>query len=268
MKVYTANSEKVFFSGDIHGNFKQIGAEISNHSLNDCSIVICGDIGIGFEKEDYYTQVFNHITKKLKKNNVHLYMFRGNHDSKDFFDGEHFTEFEYIHVIPDYSVIKTPSSNILCVGGAISIDRKYRKQKTDMFAIDYMKHHGCGWDKAYENVTKLYWENEPPVYDETELQKLGELGITIDTVCTHTAPSICQPLTKDGIKGWIEVDSKLDYDLNNERDVCDKLLKWLSDNGHKVDKWYYGHFHFSNTEYINGIKFTLLDMAREKMNIA
>ena len=144
MKLYKIDTENVLFTGDLHGDFSVIATTINRYNLENCAIVVCGDIGIGFEKEEFYRQKFNHLTKTLKKKNIHLYMFRGNHDNKDFFDGEHFTEFEFIHIIPDYSVIQAPKRNILCIGGAISIDRTYRLQVMDKAAIDYMRWHKCG----------------------------------------------------------------------------------------------------------------------------
>ena len=61
----------------------------------------------------------------------------------------------------------------------------------DKAAIDYMRWHNCGWDKAYEKSKKFYWENEAIVFDENELKAIDDLKIKIDTVCTHTAPTFC-----------------------------------------------------------------------------
>ena len=267
MKLYKIDTENVLFTGDLHGDFSVIATTINRCNLENCAIVVCGDIGIGFEKEEFYRQKFNHLTKTLKKKNIHLYMFRGNHDNKDFFDGEHFTEFEFIHIMPDYSVIQAPKRNILCIGGAISIDRTYRLQVMDKVAIDYMRWHNCGWDKAYENSKKFYWENEAIVFDENELKDIDDLRIKIDTVCTHTAPTFCEPLTKGGIQGWLDVDENLEEDLNKERKTCDEILMWLVQNEHPIKDWYYGHFHFHYSTVQDDIHFTLLDMARDKMDL-
>lgn len=267
MKIYTIDTDNIFFTGDLHGEFQIINVTINRYNLENCAIVVCGDIGIGFEKEDYYTQTFNKISKTLKKKNIHIYMFRGNHDCKDFFDGEHFNDVEYIHIIPDYSVLQTPTRNILCVGGATSIDRTYRKQNMEVLAVKYMRWHNCGWDEAYKNSKKLYWENEAIVFDEAELAAIDASGVKIDTICTHTAPTFCEPLTKGGIQGWLEVDKSLEEDLDNERKACDEILTWLVTNEHPIKNWYYGHFHFHYSAVIDDIRFTLLDMARDKMDL-
>lgn len=267
MVTYNINTNNIYFAGDLHGEFKTINVTINRYNLDNCAIIICGDIGIGFEKEEYYNQTFNHISKTLQKRNIHIYMFRGNHDNKDYFDGKHFTEFEYIHVIPDYSVIVSPNRNILCVGGAISIDRTWRKMNMEKAQIKYMKHHNCDWSEAEKNAQQLYWENEPIVFDKELLDEIDASGIKINTICTHTAPTFCQPLTKNGIEGWVMADNKLTEDLERERKTCDDILLYLIKNEHPIESWYYGHFHFKNVEVIDDIKYTLLDMSRDLMNI-
>lgn len=59
----------------------------------------------------------------------------------------------------------------------------------------------------------------------------------------------------------------LNEDLDNERKSCDSILQYLKSNGHPIENWYYGHFHFNNTEVIDGIKYTLLDMSKTKMDL-
>lgn len=267
MKIYKIETDNIYFAGDMHGEFSTINVTINRFNLDNCAIVVCGDIGIGFEKEEYYIQTFNHLTKSLAKKNIHLFLFRGNHDNKDYFDGEHFTQFEYIHVIPDYSVISSPTRNILCVGGATSIDRTWRKEEMNLLVIKYMKHHSCGWEEAEKKCVQLYWNNEVIVYNDNELNQLKENNILVDTVCTHTAPSFCAPLTKKGLHSWLYADPKLAEDLDKERKTCDEILSYLKENKHPLENWYYGHFHFHNVEIIDNIKYTLLDMSRDKMDL-
>lgn len=267
MKLYQIETDNIYFSGDLHGEFATINVTINKYGLENCAIVVCGDIGIGFEKEEYYKNTFNHISKTLKKKNVHLYMFRGNHDDKSFFDGNHFNDFEYVHIIPDYSVLQTPTRNVLCVGGGTSIDRLMRLRQMDKLVIDYMKWHNCNYNEAAKNAKKLYWEDEAIVFDEAELTAINEMEINIDTICTHTSPTFCEPLTKGGIQSWLLVDPKLEDDIDNERRTCDLILEWLKNNGHTITNWYYGHFHQHNVSFIDGIKYTLIDMARSQMDI-
>lgn len=256
----------VFFAGDLHGEFKAINFTINRYDLENCAIIVCGDIGIGFEKEEYYRQTFAHISKTLKKKNVHLFLFRGNHDNKEFFDGKHFTEFEFIRVIPDYSVIMSHDKNILCVGGAISVDRQWRIQKMNLDAINYMKQHNCKWDVALKEIPKIYWGNEYLMYDYDlfdVVKIINSASLKIDTICTHTAPSFCYPTDNSNINGFLEKDKSLGLQIKEERNKLDNLYKLLIKNGHNIENWYYGHFHGHNVEIIDNVKYTLLDMVRD-----
>lgn len=262
MKLYRLENDNILFTGDIHGGFMLIPNSVNMYGITDASIVVCGDIGLGFEKEGHYTNVFSKMEKRLAKDNVNLYMFRGNHDSREYFDGEHFKQFAHIHVIPDYSVLQSPSRNILCVGGAISIDRLLRKKKMEENAAKYTRYHGCNFHQVLNKILRCYWEDEGVEYNEAELDAITDSGIAIDTVCTHTAPSFCYPQTKIGVQSWLEFDEDLSADLDGERGACDKLFAYLKEKKHPLSNWYYAHFHAATVEIIDGVKYTLLDMAR------
>ena len=68
-------------------------------------------------------------------------------------------------------------------------------------------------------------------------------NINIDIVCTHTCPSFVKPYDKIGIKTWIEKDESLANDIDEERNVMDKIYNTLKHDGHKIHKWFYGHYH-------------------------
>ena len=60
MKLYEIDTENVLFTGDLHGEFSVISTTINKYNLEHYAIVACGDIGIGFEKEEFYRQKVNH----------------------------------------------------------------------------------------------------------------------------------------------------------------------------------------------------------------
>ena len=76
--------------------------------------------------------------------------------------------------VPDYSVLRFRQRTILCVGGAISIDRRFRLSR---MRFDQEKE---------KNVRKLYWEQEAPYYNANELMQIRAEGLRVDTVITHT----------------------------------------------------------------------------------
>ena len=47
-----------------------------------------------------------------------------------YYDGETFRHRRFV-AVPDYSIVRACRHTILCVGGAISIDRLYRMQKCE-----------------------------------------------------------------------------------------------------------------------------------------
>ena len=78
---------KIYFTGDIHGEFMPLVFVLTKrYNLSDCSVIVCGDIGMGFYKFNYYIDTFKTMNKKLAKKNIQLYLIRGNHDNPDYFN--------------------------------------------------------------------------------------------------------------------------------------------------------------------------------------
>ena len=167
--------------------------------------------------------------------------------------------FEYVYYDKDKCAVK---HSILCVGGATSIDRTYRLSLERQQVLKKMAFSLCSEEEAYRKIKRLYWDDEAPYYDEERLKMIDKTVCPIDIVCSHTAPSFCYPQTKEGLDYWLTQDKNLSEDLDNERKVFDKIYSYLKENGFELSKWCYGHFHKHNTEYIDGVKFCLLDMDR------
>ena len=157
--------------------------------------------------------------------------------------------------------------DILCIGGATSVDRVYRKQQMERSARDDMRwHHGVDFDTALGIASKGYWYDEGVVFSEEDFMELKESGILIDTVCTHTAPVFCAPTQKGNIQGFLAMDPPLAEDLDNERKVMSDIYDRIISDGHPLKNWVYGHFHFHNMEYIDGVKFLLFDEVHAGQN--
>lgn len=142
-------AKSIVVCGDIHGDFNSVVHKLCvQYQMTDTVLVIAGDCGFGFEKLGYYENVFKRNSVRLSKANNWVVMLRGNHD-----DPSYFQEIKISHerfcTIPDYSVIQACGHSILCIGGAVSIDRSHR--------IDY--------DKAHVKSGKSsYWTDEMPVW--------------------------------------------------------------------------------------------------------
>lgn len=261
VNIFRIDKPNICFVGDIHGEFKGLQGLMKRTGFRDTAYIVCGDIGLGFNKKEYYSQIFNKLTRTASKLNCEFIFIRGNHDNKVFFD-KRLINRKCFKTVPDYSVLQTPTHNILCIGGAISIDRTYRKVEMRNNAYIYALHHGCSITEAEKLCKQLYWEDEACYYDEERISQLKLNGIDIDIVCTHTCPSFTKPIGKDNISYWLSLDKDLETDIDNERHIMDSVYKKLKDDGHSLKNWFYGHFHFHSTEYIDGTKFVMLDMFR------
>lgn len=239
--------DSLFICGDIHGEFKTLLYEIKRKGINNANILLAGDCGIGFEKFGYYEQVYQKLSRILQKINCRLLLIRGNHDAPEYYQNK-LIDFPLMKTLPDYSIIRFNNQNILCIGGAISVDRSERLNAMWLAGL------------KGRTVPKCYWENEMPVFDEMLLTELKSNNILIDTVVTHTALSFCTPLTKAGIEHWLLKDKDLESDIIQERKIMDNIHDGLIREGHPVKKWFYGHFHNSYTEYISNICFRMLDI--------
>lgn len=233
VKLYELNNyKKLIAVGDIHGDFKTFANKIYSKSLNNTLFIVCGDCGFGFNKFEYYNIELTKLSKKLITKNNGIIFIRGNHDDPSYFENE-LINFDNIKTIPDYSVIHTCDKYILCVGGAISIDRKWRLQQEIILNI-----HNP--NKATHK--KIYWDNEQVVYDEDKLNEIAEAKLPISIVCTHSAPSFCPPKDKNDIEAWLIQDNELEKDLEIERGNLDKLFEFCKKN-FNINKWAYAHFH-------------------------
>lgn len=241
-------AKNIIICGDIHGEFNSLIYKLCvQYQLTDTLLIVAGDCGFGFEKPGYYENVFKRNSARLSKANNWIVMVRGNHDDPSYFNEEKIKH-ERCRTIPDYSIIRVCGHNILCIGGAVSIDRNYRKKYDAKCRL-----HG----------TASYWADEMPYYDEAVLNEIGK-QIRIDTVITHTAPSFCELISKNGLSGWAALDPAIPADCEIERKTMDLIYKHLKADGHPVRHWYYGHFHQSWNSEINGILFSMLDIMEFK----
>lgn len=234
-KLEYFDKEGLYFVGDIHGEFEEFVYNIKRFKLENSAFVICGDIGMGFNKPNYYKDILNHFSKKLEKSNNHVFALRGNHDDPSYF--KEINEYGNFILLPDFTVISINLLNILVVGGGISIDRTERI------------------------LDRSYWKNEMNNFD---LDKLIKIDKKIDIVASHDAPEGCTPILKNGVKYWINRDKNLSKDIDESRRRLSKVKYYLQGNGHKILDWYYGHHHFNNDEKIEDIFFHLVGIMEFK----
>ena len=238
---------RLFYLGDIHGNFNLIHQYVKKYDIRDAHIIQVGDFGVGFSLLDKERRNLSMYHDLLVKNNVTVWAFRGNHDFKPYFDKDPFG-FSNIRLIPDYTVLEIAGKRILCVGGAVSVDREWR-YTGDQRRKDFAVKPGQSW-----------WPDETFVL---ERELAGEMR-DIDIVLTHTCPSYCPPDNTFGFGPFVEGiirdtgDVGLKTDLMVERHQVDELFTILKMNGNPIAKHYYGHFHKSEVQTFEGIEHRML----------
>lgn len=198
----------VYAIGDIHGNNDAIIR--LNKLVKDSTIISVGDYGIGFQQNKKKEErIQQNLNDELQVNSNKLLVVRGNHDDPSYFRKETSLKLSNIEFLEDYALRDFNGFRILFVGGAISVDRKYRRQGVS------------------------YWEDEVFVLNKDKIQEC-------DILITHSAPSWVGPCDKLDISGFCANDFSLWDECVKERKDIDELIK-LS----KAKKHYCGHFHGS-----------------------
>ena len=241
--------ERILYLGDIHGNFNIINQYIKMYRLENLHIIQVGDFGVGFNTFEKEFRMLKSTQEQLEKNNIHLWVIRGNHDYKPYFDNDPFG-FSNIHLVADYTVLNLAGKNILCIGGAVSVDRMFRKSKKQKKG-DFNNNIGV----------ESWWPDE--VF-ELDRDKLGDMR-DINIVVTHTCPHFCPPDNTFGFGPFVEGiiketgDIELKTDLLVERQQMTDAFTILKMNN-DIEYNYHGHFHKSDLTIYDGTKYRLLNI--------
>ena len=209
----------MIFIGDIHGQFKNFLELLKERNFQNETLLQVGDFGIGFYPIDQEYHHLNKINSWLMNNNNLLYVIRGNHDNPNYFTNSPFV-FSNIKFLKDFEIINVDGKSILCVGGAISIDRTMRREGVD------------------------YWKDEELPHIIPDISQIYD-GKSIDIVCTHNCPTFVWPTELAPIIYKFSTNDKtLLKDLVDERKRLDLLYEKVKDfNGYAPKHWVYGHMH-------------------------
>lgn len=222
--------DKIILVGDVHGVFGQLRYDIGRLHT-DAYIIQVGDFGLGFHKPNYYRTELTDISRTLDKTNSHLYVIRGNHDDPEYFKQTNNPfDLSNITLLEDYSELQLLGKSILLIGGAVSVDRRFRTQ-------------GKTWWSDEDFNLKL--EDQFPYKDRQ-----------YDLVVTHTRPGVCGAFKGfDNIQYWCDQDPDLKNDLIEESQQLDYLYERT-----KPKDWTYGHFHRSDSTQYEDTKFRCVDI--------
>jgi Icc-related predicted phosphoesterase len=218
--------EKILVLGDHHGNYNRIFDKIYKNQIENCLLIHVGDGGEGFKSRDKEIKTFNILNEKFKSLGIQYMSIRGNHSDPSYFDGS--VDLSNFKLLPDYHTEIINEEKFLFVGGAVSIDRIFRKEGSS------------------------YWSDEIFVLKPELVEKC-------DVLITHSAPSWIGPFDKESISSWCEKDKTL-WDLcYKERIEHNELIKLC-----QPSKSYHGHFHASHWVDFDGCYSTILEIEEIK----
>jgi len=204
--------------GDIHGDFTTYESIISD---SERSIQV-GDFGVGFfsdkttiytpeiEKKNWYGPLFEENYKE--EPNLNHRFIRGNHDNPEACKQNKLW-------IPD----GTMHGPFFCIGGALSIDKDYRREDYD------------------------YWSDEELTYDQ--FMKIADSyeKIKPNFVISHDCPESVTP----HLFSW--------YNKTRFPSITRQGLQMLFEI-HQPKLWVFGHWHHHKMEVIRGTQFICLDI--------
>lgn len=211
--------------GDTHGKWTKLLYYFTEIKLTNTNFIHVGDFGIGFYPSDF--ENLTYINKYLSSNNNNLYVIRGNHDNPMYFNNCK-PNYSHIHLLSDWSYHTIEEKKGLFIGGAISIDRNDRTVNHDYWLNE-------GVSKPPENF--LFQE--------------------VDFIISHNCPLEINPIMNFNNDIFKE-NKELYNDCLQDR----KILSWVWKHipKAKLQKWCYGHYHWSENTYIDNTHFILLDV--------
>jgi len=216
------------FIGDVHNKFSNIVEHMSEYS--DTLFISTGDMHLGERSFDFDIERLENIEYSLSINNNILMIIRGNHDNPKYFkkNSTFRTLLEetapHIILIPDYSIIKTSKYNILCIGGARSVDRVFGIKDITWF--------------QNENIQKP---------DDNFFNQNNN----IDIIVSHSAPLFAEPLEFSNelkhynsfiINAYSIYDAKMKNDIYKEKLLLKGVYEKLNNKRH-IQYLVYGHYH-------------------------
>lgn len=256
MQIFDYSDKDIFILGDLHGEFKKLlsffrhlngsteqqehsrrrrirrnGKEIDDHK-NTC-FVVCGDCGFGFHKPKYYEEILIKLQELLENQNNVIIFVRGNHDDPSYFNTElHGFAFNNIKFSNDYSVLLTKENTTLCIGGAISIDRAWRKEN-----------HKNVNRFTHKPKSIIYWEDEAINTEINIVKELEANNIKIDSIISHAFPIDQTEYVKEYIDNeWLIEDIELQNDVKAEWLYLFDLYNQLN-TASNILWWAFGHYH-------------------------
>ena len=222
----------MYFLGDVHAE-SPLMRDFLNSEEKYC--LQLGDFGFIFKYNDWkWNKFLNHFEKNYP--NKMIFTVLGNHENydsiekmpvKDMFGARCRKIRSNVYAIERGEILSIEGLNILCIGGADSIDKAWRQD-------------GISW-----------WEQEK--ISDTDVKKTVEKGLTcsFDMICSHAMPAffMLQNFTPCFQTG---------SEFSLEKIYCD-----IENNGGHIPLWIGGHVHNSIDMTYNDTLFRSLDIGEK-----
>ena len=222
----------LYFCGDIHGEYRKLVWTLcEKNKLQDSSVVILGDFGVGFTKPKELEIEYKRSEPKLEKNNLTIYVLRGNHDDPDYFKDTS-RDFPRLKFLQDHTVYNICDRSIYIIGGAYSTDANLDPN-----------YEGEVEDRKVETEKRLRKGKLPTWWPgECVEKKYTDLPNRVDIIASHTAPISFDPVS---IR-TSEISLTQFENIVEERKYLQYILLEV-----RADYWFYGHYHKNYTGTYN-----------------
>jgi hypothetical protein len=216
-------NKPIYILSDIHGKWDSLFRKIDHYGIKDCHLLSVGDIGVGFLPHEKQLRQLDYANIFFKARGISFMGIRGNHDAPFYFKGENRVVLSHLELLGDYTYKTINDQKFLFVGGAISVDRMYRK----------------------EGIS--YWKDEVFVLDESKIEEC-------DVLITHSAMNWIGPVDKQNIALFCAKDPTLWDECVAERLAHNHLFELA-----KPKYSYHGHFHINETRVVDGCKAMIIE---------
>lgn len=222
----------MYFLGDVHAE-SPLMRDFLNSEEKYC--LQLGDFGFIFKYNDWkWNRFLNHFEKNYP--NKMIFTVLGNHENydsiekmpvKDIFGAKCRKIRSNIYAVERGEILSIEGLNILCIGGADSIDKAWRQD-------------GISW-----------WTQEK--ISDTDIEKTVEKGLTcsFDMICSHAMPAF---FMLQNFTPCFQTDSEFSL----EKIYCD-----IENNGGHIPLWIGGHVHKSIDMTYNDTLFRSLDIGEK-----
>lgn len=222
----------MYFLGDVHAE-SPLMRDFLNSEEKYC--LQLGDFGFIFKYNDWkWNRFLNHFEKNYP--NKMIFTVLGNHENydsiekmpvKDMFGARCRKIRSNVYAVERGEILSIEGLNILCIGGADSIDKAWRQD-------------GISW-----------WTQEK--ISDVDVKKTVEKGLTcsFDMICSHAMPAF---FMLQNFTPCFQTDSEFSL----EKIYCD-----IENNGGHIPLWIGGHVHNSIDMTYNDTLFRSLDIGEK-----